>query len=86
MHICSYLVHVRPGLTELDRVVAALNAIPHCEAVPSTDPEQALIVLITETPDREADEALRKQIEALPEIECLALVFGANDSNLVPAS
>jgi nitrate reductase NapAB chaperone NapD len=75
MAICSYLVIPRPGATAAlaDRLVA----LPGCEVVPSANRD--LLVLVTDTPDREQENALRHRIERLEEIQALVLTFGEVD-------
>lgn len=76
MHICSYLIHVHPGGNSNGAVTEALNALPGCQATPADNGED-LVVLVTETADKDADLALTKQIEVIPHIDGIALVFGA---------
>lgn len=85
MHICSYLVHVSRKEGSLASVTQALNALPGCEATPDNN-ENNVLILVTETDDREADTHLLKKIETITDVECIALVFGATDPTGVPVS
>ena len=76
MNVCSYLVHVRPGTAEA--VTGTLNALPGCDAVPAENRD--LVILVTETPDKQTDKDLTEQIQSLNDIECLALTFGAQET------
>ena len=76
MNVCSYLVHVQSGTAEA--VAGTLNALPGCDATPSENRD--LVILVTETPDRQTDRDLTDQIQSLTEIDCLALTFGAQET------
>jgi nitrate reductase NapAB chaperone NapD len=79
MPICSYLVIPEAGATA--RVSAELSRIPGCDVIPAQNRE--LLILITETGGREADEALRKEVEGLDGVEALVFTFGEIDSMAV---
>jgi nitrate reductase NapAB chaperone NapD len=71
MTICSYLAIPAPG--EGATLRARLAALPGCEVVPAENRE--LLVLVTETPDRGADDALRARIEGMAGLQALVLTF-----------
>lgn len=71
MAIRSYLVIPAPG--EAGAARERLASLPGCEVLPADSAE--LLVLVTETADRRADDALRDRIEALDGIHALVLTF-----------
>jgi nitrate reductase NapAB chaperone NapD len=75
MAICSYLVIPRPG--ESDALCQHLGAIPGCEVTPAVNHD--LLVLVTDTPDRDEENRLRERIERLDGIQALVLTFGEVD-------
>jgi nitrate reductase NapAB chaperone NapD len=75
MGICSYLVIPRPG--ETDALCQQLSVMPGCEVTPAVDHE--LLVLVTDTPDRDEENRLRHRIEGLDGIQALVLTFGEVD-------
>jgi nitrate reductase NapAB chaperone NapD len=72
MPICSYLVVPEPGAT--DAVRARLALLPGCDVLQAENRD--LLVLVTDTADREEEEALRGRVEALDGIGALLLTFG----------
>jgi nitrate reductase NapAB chaperone NapD len=71
MPICSYLVIPEPG--QADALRQRLVTLPGCEVLPAENRD--LLVLVTETADRAADDGLRHRIEALDGIQALVLTF-----------
>lgn len=76
MPIASYLGFPLPGITP-SAALRALGGIPHCQAEISTQGE--CLLLVTDTPDADAEQALRERLEACPELTGLALVFSAEE-------
>jgi nitrate reductase NapAB chaperone NapD len=74
----SYLTYPKPG--RLDEVVAALSALDGCEVFPSTTHD--VLILLTDTPTDDAENALENALHQVPGIQCLALVSGA-EPNLI---
>lgn len=74
MPIASYLGFPRPGIHPGD-LISALGKIPHCEAESSESGE--CLLLVTDTPDAEHEASLRMQLEAIPGLAGLSLVFAA---------
>jgi nitrate reductase NapAB chaperone NapD len=72
MPIFSYLAIPRTGAKEL--LSTALARLPHCTVVPADNHD--VVVLVTDTPDQSAEEALQKELQALPLLQSLSLVFG----------
>jgi nitrate reductase NapAB chaperone NapD len=75
MPICSYLVIPEEGAT--DRVRADLASIPECEVVRAENRD--VLLLVTETPGLEEEDALRSAVEAMDGIQALLLTFGEID-------
>ena len=75
MPIKSYLAYPAQGKrTELER---ALNKMPGCDVINAQNRD--LLILVTETADKKSEEALETRLEALPELQWLALVAGYQD-------
>lgn len=72
MPIKSYLVHHKEGKKEV--LLEQLAKLPSCEAIPSQNKD--VIVLITDTPSKEAEKRLEQELEALKNINHLSLVAG----------
>lgn len=66
------MVHHKEGKKEL--LLKQLTLLSGCEAIPSQNKD--VIVLITDTHSKEAEKALEKELEALTDINHLALVSG----------
>lgn len=75
MPVFSYLAFPRPGSRE--RLCAALALLPHCAILPATDHD--LLVVVTDTPDDNAEAALQRGLKALPGLQSLSLVFGSDE-------
>lgn len=80
MPVCSYLVFPRRGRST--HAAAALSAIPGCDVSPADDRE--LLVLVTSSADAASEESLRAAVEAVEDVECLALSFGEIPSGSSP--
>ena len=75
MPVLAYIVSPRSG--EKKKLLNELNGMHHCEAF-SADNEEILI-LVTDTPDKEAEEKLQKSLNSLESLESLSMTFGYND-------
>lgn len=76
MIIKSYLAYPIEGrYAQLDQEFRSISA---CEVIPATNRE--LLILVTESPDEEAEKALVAQIERLPSLQALTLVSGHNET------
>ena len=71
MPICSYVVNAVEG--EFEALQQELSATPGCEAYPSDGGE--VIVLVTDTPTKEADKQLYKELKNKDKISCIAISF-----------
>ena len=75
MPICSYLVVPEAGAAP--RVERSLSALAGCEVVAAENRD--VLILVTDTPDLEAEETLRREVEGMEGIEALLLTFGEID-------
>src|SRR5262249_44345932 len=75
MPIKSYLASPVSG--RLDELTAALRRLPGCDVVPAVNRD--LLVLVTDSPDEAADEALGVALAGVPSLQALALVAGLGD-------
>ena len=75
MLVLSYIAIPRSG--EKNILLQQLNKMQHCEAFPADNAE--ILILVTETPDKEAEEQLQKQLKQVQSLESLSMTFGYND-------
>ncbi len=75
MPILSYLAIPKGGA--IDALLSDLTALPHCEAIPSDN--QEVVVLVTDTPDKDTEEKLQKSLNDLHSLQSLSLTFGYDD-------
>lgn len=66
-----------PALHKAQQLESDLLLLPGCEVLRSTN--QDLLLLVTDTPDDPAEEALLHQLDALPTLQCLSLVAGVTE-------
>ena len=71
MPVCSYVVNAVEG--QFDALAQELSEKPGCDAYPSDGRE--VIVLVTDTPTREADKQLYKELKDHDKISCIAISF-----------
>ncbi|HJP30270.1 MAG TPA: hypothetical protein QGF95_06920 [Candidatus Latescibacteria bacterium] len=74
MPVCSYLVFPQP---DAEGLAARLAALPGCETMPADNAD--LLILVTDTPDPEAEEELQDKLQNVPGIQCMVLTFGDID-------
>ena len=75
MPIKSYLAY--PVRGQREALAAALRGLPGCEVMPAVN--QEVFVLVTDTPDDAAEDALQEALAHLPALEGLALVAGVGE-------
>lgn len=75
MPICSYLVVPESGART--RVREGLAALDGCQVVEAENRD--VLILVTETPGLEEEEALRSRVESLEGIQALLFTFGEID-------
>lgn len=71
MPICSYVVHAEEDA--FDALVQELSATEGCAVFPSDGRE--VMVLVTDTPSKEADKTLYKTLKNNEKISCIAISF-----------
>jgi nitrate reductase NapAB chaperone NapD len=79
MPILSYIAIPRSGAKE--GLFSALNSLPFCQVFAADN--QDILVLVTDTPDKNTDKELHEQIKNLPTLESLSMTFGYNDEQLL---
>jgi len=75
MPVCSYLVIPERGAAE--QVAVRLRSLPGCDVAPAEN--RGLLLLVTDTPGPEEDNALRNRLEGMEGIHALILAFGEID-------
>ena len=64
-----------------DALARALAALVGCEVIPASNRD--VLVLVTDTPDDDAERTLQAALEELPDLQGLTLVAGLDDSETV---
>jgi hypothetical protein len=80
MPIKSYLAY--PVRGRRDELAVALRALRGCQVIPAVTHD--LVVVVTDTPDDAADEALQQALARVEALEGLALVAGLGDPDADP--
>jgi len=75
MPVLAYLASPRFG--EKSKLLQELNALQYCEAFPADNAD--ILVLVTDTPDKETEEKLQKHLNKMESLESLSMTFGYND-------
>jgi hypothetical protein len=78
MPIKSYLAY--PVRGQRDALAAALRTLGGCEIVPALNEE--LLIVVTDTPDETAEDALQEALARLPALQGLALVAGVGEGDI----
>ncbi len=76
MPIKSYMIYPAEGRRR--ELVSVLTDLPGCEVIPAENKD--VIILVTDTPDAKADEALENRLRNLKDLQFLALVAGYEES------
>lgn len=74
MPIKSYLVH--PHLGRKEELVAVISCIQECNVIPAKN--QDILVMVTETHNKEEEETLQRKLESIESLNLLAMVSGFN--------
>ena len=75
MPIMSYLAYPVEGRkAALEQALAALEG---CDVTPAENGD--VLVLVTDTPDKQTHEALEERLRQVPSLQCLALVAAYAD-------
>ncbi len=75
MPVLAYIASPRSGAKS--KLLQELNAMQHCEAFSADNAE--ILILVTDTPDRETEKQLQKQLNEMESLESLSMTFGYND-------
>ncbi len=75
MPIMSYIAY--PACGKKAQLIEALQAIPSCEVIPATNRD--ILVVVTDTEDKQAEQVLQATLKNIPALQCLALVAGYDD-------
>ena len=78
MPIFSYLAY--PVQEAKDELLKDLEALDHCEVLPAENKE--VLILVTDTPDEESEEALKKKLKGLKSLQSLGMTFGHVDTEI----
>ena len=75
MPVFSYLAYPVQGAKE--RLIDELAALEYCEVTPSENEE--VLILVTDSPDEEAEKELQKKLKDIKSLESLGMTFGHTD-------
>ncbi len=75
MPVFSYLAYPKHGAKE--ELLNDLSTLEYCEATPADN--QNILILITDTPDEDAEKELQKKLKNLKTLESLGMTFGHAD-------
>ena len=75
MPVLAYIASPRSG--EKRKLLQQLNTMQYCEAFPADNAD--ILILVTDTPDKETEEKLQKHLNKLESLESLSMTFGYND-------
>lgn len=78
MPIFSYLAIPVSGAKE--KLCEDLAALSYCEIIPSDNRE--VVVLVTDTPDKTAEDDLQKNLDNLQSLQSMSLAFGYDDKEI----
>jgi nitrate reductase NapAB chaperone NapD len=75
MPILGYIASPKSGAKQ--KLLQELNALQYCEAFPADNVD--ILILVTDTPDKETEENLQQQLKDIKTLESLSMTFGYND-------
>jgi len=75
MPVFSYLAYPVPGAKE--DLLSDLAALDYCQATPADN--QEILILVTDTPDKNKENELQKKLKKLKSLESLGMTFGHTD-------
>ena len=75
MPVFSYLAYPTPGAKE--QLINELAALEYCKVTPSEN--EAVLILVTDTPDEETEKELQKKLKGIKSLESLGMTFGHTD-------
>lgn len=77
MPIFSYLAIPQKGAKEV--LCRELSNLEHCRILPADN--QDIVILVTDTPDEQAEKSLQKTLKSLQSLQSLSMAFGYNENN-----
>jgi len=75
MPVLGYLALPQSGAK--NKLLEDLNGLQFCEVYPADNED--VLVLVTDTPDKNTEKELQKQLKKLKSLESLSMTFGYND-------
>lgn len=75
MPVLAYIASPRSGAKS--KLLKELNGMQYCEAFSADNAD--ILILVTDTPDRETEKQLQKRLNKLESLESLSMTFGYND-------
>ena len=75
MPVFSYLAYPKQGAKQ--ELLKDLAAMDYCEATPADN--ENILILVTDTPDEDAEKVLQKKLKKLKSLESLGMTFGHVD-------
>jgi len=75
MPVFSYLAYPEPGAKE--QLLVDLDQLKYCETTPARNKD--VIILLTDTPDENAEKQLQKQLKSLNSLQSIGMTFGHVD-------
>lgn len=75
MPVFSYLAYPKQGAKE--QLLNDLATLDYCEVTPAENEE--ILILVTDTPDEQKEQALQKKLKELKSLESLGMTFGHTD-------
>ncbi len=75
MPVFSYLAYPKHGAKA--ELLNELKTLDYCEATPADN--ENILILVTDTPDENAEKVLQKKLKNLKTLESLGMTFGHVD-------
>jgi nitrate reductase NapAB chaperone NapD len=75
MPVLGYLALPQSGAKH--QLLEELNDLQFCEVFPADNED--VLILVTDTPDKNTEKELQKQLKQLKFVESLSMAFGYND-------
>jgi nitrate reductase NapAB chaperone NapD len=75
MPVLAYIASPRSG--EKNKLLQELTSMQYCDAFAADNAE--ILILVTDTPDKETEKNLQKQLNKIESLESLSMTFGYND-------
>jgi nitrate reductase NapAB chaperone NapD len=66
-----------PAQGTIDALQTDLNSLSHCQVIRAENKE--ILVLVTDTPDEDAEKHLQAQLKKIDTLQSLSMTFGYND-------